>query len=155
MAGLLFFFYGTLRQDHDNPVTRAILPLLQPCGVVSVHGQLFAIRSGKGWYPALKAGSGRVQGRLYRAGPTFRARHLRLLDRYEQYDPQQPSRSEYLRKVTQVRRARLGVLKAQVYWHRGRRHPGMARIASGDFTSFARARGLRAYGEIWRTSNST
>lgn len=147
MRATWFFFYGTLTEDHDNPLNRAILPLLEGAGEASVRGRLLAVRTPQGCYPALRPSAGRVHGQLYRAGPQFRSTHLRLLDRYELYDPVRPSRSEYRRSVTPVRPARGGTRRAHVYWHIGALHQGLRRIASGNFAAFARRAGLRVFGE--------
>ena len=66
VRGGWFFFYGTLTEDHDNPVTRAVLPLFDGGKRASVRGRLRAVRTAEGWYPVLRAGAGRVVGRVYR-----------------------------------------------------------------------------------------
>lgn len=146
MRGGWFFFYGTLTEDHDNPVTRAVLPLFDGGQRASVRGRLRAVRTAEGWYPVLRAGAGRVVGRIYRAGPSFSARQLRLLDAYENVDPRYSGRSEYLRRTMHVRIAQGGWVMAQVYVHNRAWHPGLPVISGGDFAAFLRKRGLRALG---------
>lgn len=146
MHGGWFFFYGTLTEDHENPVTRKVMPLLCGGQRASVRGRLRAVRTAEGWYPVLRGGSGRVTGRLYRAGRGFCAKQLRMLDAYENCDPRCIARSEYFRRMLRVRIARGGWVMAQVYVHNRAWHAGLPVIASGDFASFLRKRGLRAFG---------
>lgn len=145
MGGRWFFFYGTLTQDHDNALTRAILPLLVRRQRAFVRGRLLAVRSPQGWYPVLCVGSGWVAGRLYRAGPRFAARHLRLLDAYEECDRHRPARSEYRRLNLRVRVAGGGTVTAQAYRHNRAAHAGLGVIPDGDFGAFVARRGLRAF----------
>ncbi|HQS69471.1 MAG TPA: hypothetical protein PLM58_07565, partial [Novosphingobium sp.] len=46
-----FFFYGTLSEDHDNPVNHAMLPLMEGSWRATVRGALRAVRGTDGWYP--------------------------------------------------------------------------------------------------------
>ncbi|MBF9150575.1 gamma-glutamylcyclotransferase family protein [Novosphingobium jiangmenense] len=146
MRGSWFFFYGTLTEDHDNPVTRRILPLLEGGKRASVQGCLRTVPTPDGWYPVLRGGPGRVAGRLYQAGPSFSLKHLRLLDAYEDCDPRRICRSEYVRRTIRVRTARGGSVMAQVYVYNRPWHPGLRVIAGGDFTAFLAKHHLRAFG---------
>ncbi|MBI1354620.1 MAG: gamma-glutamylcyclotransferase [Acidobacteria bacterium] len=67
---------------------QAQLRLLGPC---LLHGRLYDL----GRYPALRLGEGRVRGELYEL---LDPRLLAFLDRFEDYDPAQPSRSQYRRE---------------------------------------------------------
>lgn len=141
-----FFFYGTLTHEHDNALTRAVLPLLGPGQRASVRGRLHAVRDKDGWYPVLTAGSGEVRGWLYEAGPGFGPRALRRLDAYEAFDPGRPAVSEYVRRTVAVRLVRGGTVRAQVYRYNRPLHFGLRAVPCGDFTKFAAAHGLRAFG---------
>ncbi|MFN3457978.1 MAG: gamma-glutamylcyclotransferase family protein [Novosphingobium sp.] len=146
MRGSWFFFYGTLTEDHDNPVTRRVLPFLEGGQRASVRGRLRAVRTPDGWYPVLLAGPGRVAGRIYRAGRDFSAKQLRLLDAYENFHLRQPGRSEYLRRAMRVRIAHGGTVMAHVYVHNRPWHPGLPVIAGGDFATFLARRRVLALG---------
>jgi len=139
-----FFFYGTLTHRHANALTRDLLPLLGTGRPASVRAVLYAVGTPDGWYPALVAGPGRVDGWLYRAGPRFAAPMLARLDDYEQYCPRRPRESEYLRRRMPVRLARGGTLLAQVYrWNR-KVDSAMVPIPGGDFAQWLAQTGLRA-----------
>lgn len=146
MRGSWFFFYGTMTEEHDNPVTRQVLPFLKGGQRASVRGRLRAVRTRDGWYPVLRSGPGRVAGRVYRTGPNFSTKQLRLLDAYENFDLRQPGRSEYLRRTLRVRIARGGTVLAHVYVHNRPWHPGLPVIAGGDFAGFLVSRRVRALG---------
>ncbi|MCX7284693.1 MAG: gamma-glutamylcyclotransferase [Novosphingobium sp.] len=140
-----FFFYGTLTEDHDNPVARRIAPIMQHGLRATVAGSLRAVRCAHGWYPVLGSGAGRVAGRLYRAGTQFCARDLRRMDAYEAFDPRRKGRSEYVRRPLRVRILRKGWVMAQVYVCNRPVHAGLPIIAGGDFAAFLKRRGLRAF----------
>lgn len=149
MRGRWFFFYGTLTHDHDNLMTRMVLPLLEGGGTASVRGQLRAVQTAQGWYPALCRGTGMdggwVKGRLYRAGAGFTPRHLRLLDSYEQFDPSRRARSEYVRRVVRVRTAGGRSLRAEAYCYAKATHRGLRILSRGDFAAHLARHGLKAY----------
>ncbi len=140
-----FFFYGTLSEDHDNAVTRKLLPLLAGGRQADVRGALRAVRCADGWYPVLSAGTGRVKGRIYRARRHFGARELRWLDRYEDFDRRKPAQSEYVRRTVRVRIVGKGWVTALVYVYNRPCHPGLRVIPDGDFTAFQRRRRLRVF----------
>ena len=146
MRGSWFFFYGTLAHDHDNTLTRIVMPLLEGGYRGHVRGRLRTVRTASGWYPALCAGRGRVAGRLYRAGPGFGARHLRLLDAYEDFDPHRPARSEYVRRIVCVTGAGRGAVIAQAYRYNRPVHPGLRITPGGDFAAYAARTGLHVFG---------
>lgn len=143
-----FFFYGTLLADADNAVAAALHRKLD-AGIPAVaQGQLYAIPDAAGWYPALVAGAGggAVRGMLYRAGAWMTAADLAALDAYEQYRPDDPDGSEYLRADITVATA-AGCEMAQAYLFRAQLPDGARAIAGGDFRAFLAETGLPAYRE--------
>lgn len=148
MCGRWFFFYGTLAHDHDNALTRIVMPFLDGGHRAHVCGRLRTVRTASGWYPVLCAGRGRVAGRLYRAGRGFGARHLRLLDAYEDFDARCTARSEYVRRMVRVTAAGRGAVTAQAYCYNRPVHPGLRIISGGDFAAYAVRMGLRVFGAV-------
>ncbi|MCH7629370.1 gamma-glutamylcyclotransferase family protein [Novosphingobium percolationis] len=146
MRGRLFFFYGTLTHDHDNAMTRAVLPLLRPVGRAAARGVVLAVRDPQGWYPVLRPGGGEARGWLYAAGPGFGPRALRLLDAYETAD-RRPGQREYRRQVIGVRLGRRAV-RAQAYVHAVPAHGGMLRVHRGDFAGFVAQRRGKSFRSI-------
>lgn len=144
VAARWFFFYGTLAHDHDNAMTRRVLPVLDGGQRAWVPGALFAVRHAAGAYPVLRAGSTRVWGRLYRARPAFRPEHLRQLDDYEEAGRRHGPRPEYLRRAVAVR-AGGRIVHAQAYVHGRPSCAGLELIAGGDFTAIARRRGWAVF----------
>lgn len=142
-----FFFYGTLIQGLDCPVSRALRGALAPCGPAWLRGALFAIDDPGGWYPALLPGCDRVRGQLYRRTSRFDARALARLDLYEGYDLRRPARSAYLRRSVKVRRASGGAVRAQVYVFNARLPDDAIRLDGGDFPRWLLRTGYRPYGE--------
>lgn len=92
-----FFFYGTLQAGSENPVAQMVHALLKPLGAAQVAGALFAVPDPDGWYPALLPGADVVHGQLYRAGAGFNAAALDRMDAYEDYRPDDPTGSLYVR----------------------------------------------------------
>ncbi len=136
------FFYGTLTHEHDNALTRLILPRLGTRARRGwVRGTLRLIPDPDGVYPVLVPGAGRVWGWAYgECRPVPRAM-LAALDDWEQYDPQRPRRGEY-RRAAVIVHTRGGPVRAQAYLPNRRAHPGLAPVPGGDFAAHAAARKL-------------
>lgn len=146
MAGLRFFFYGTLLAGSGNPVAFRIHRKLRLIGPGHVRGRLFAIPDPEGWYPALIAGrGGRVQGAVYEATGRFTAHDLALLDGYERHVPPGQPLREYLRAEIAVRLAD-GRLTAQAYLYRLLPPAAALPIPDGDFAGLLRRAGWCGFG---------
>ena len=128
-TAMRFFFYGTLLDGSDNPVARAIHALLEPEGPATVRGALHAVPDAAGWFPALLAGDGAVHGKAYRARSGFSPADLAQMDAYEDYDPDAPDTSLYIRAEL----ALAGGGTAQAYRFNRPLPPGSQPIAHGDF----------------------
>lgn len=140
------FFYGTLTHQHDNPITRQVMPLLHSGRAGWVRGVLHAVVVPGGVYPVLHSGRGWVRGWVYETGPEFTLATMRLLDAYECYFPQDRARSEYLRQTVKVRLAGGARRTAEAYVSNRPRHTGLKRIASGDFIAWVARNGGAPYG---------
>jgi gamma-glutamylcyclotransferase (GGCT)/AIG2-like uncharacterized protein YtfP len=142
-----FFFYGTLTHAHDNPVTRAVLPLLGPARRLGTRpAARGAPRRRLVSGADARSVSGRVFGYVYDSGPRFTRATLRLLDSYENCDPRRPARSEYRRRTVTVHVPGQGTVRADAYLFNRPLHPGLCPIPGGDFAAFIAARGLSALG---------
>lgn len=141
---MLFFFYGTLLDGSDNPVARDVHALLEPLGPASVRGSLMAIADPDGWYPALLPGNGRVQGKLYRSRAGFGAAELARLDAYEDYWPDRPAESLYLRR-TVLADSDGREAEAEAYLFNREPLPGSEPIVHGDFRLWLAGRNVTPF----------
>src|SRR6185312_7394342 len=94
-----FFVYGTLKRGQANypliaPYARAVEPAVTR-GLLFDHGP----------FPALVAGEGRVRGELVTLDPADLAVALPLIDRLEDFRPDDPAGSMYRRQVVEVETA--------------------------------------------------
>jgi gamma-glutamylcyclotransferase (GGCT)/AIG2-like uncharacterized protein YtfP len=136
-----FFFYGTLQDRSLSETARAVLPHLERVGTGSVEGRLIAIQGENFIYPALvrDAGTARVRGTYFRMGPEFSEADLAALDAYEDFDPQQPDSSDYVRESVRLLLDDGGEILAWVYVWRGDAPPSSESIPSGDFLAYREA----------------
>lgn len=136
---LRFFFYGTLI-GGGPPEVRAAVSKLSDLGPARVSGLLWALPDPAGWYPALLAGEGAVNGRLYQARSDFGEAELAALDAYEDCDPAEPGGPLYRRVVLAE-----GV---QAYRFNRALPAGARLIERGDFAAWIQEHGLRPF-EGW------
>ena len=136
-SGALLFVYGTLRKGFPS---HQILQRLHArlLGRGHVRGRLFDL----GKYPGAveNADEGEfVSGEVYRLPRAAMA--LRVLDRYEGFDPLKPQFNEFVRKETIVTLKRGREIRAWIYWLRNTRAAGR-RILRGDY-GVQRSEGVR------------
>jgi gamma-glutamylcyclotransferase (GGCT)/AIG2-like uncharacterized protein YtfP len=142
---LHFFFYGTLLDGSDNAVAREVHRLLGAVGPASVSGTIFAVPDPAGWYPALMAGEGTVQGRLFAAHEGFSPADLARLDAYEDYDQQAPERSLYVRETVEAVLAGGARTMALAYRFNQPLPAGSRPVPGGDFRAWLAEQGLSAF----------
>ncbi|MDP9055923.1 MAG: gamma-glutamylcyclotransferase [Pseudomonadota bacterium] len=140
------FFYGTLIAGNANAAAQAVHARLRMVGQASVIGALWAIPDTAGWYPALVAGHGRVHGVLYAAADGFGPEDLARLDAWEEYHPDNPADSLYLRIEAQAVDVAGVSLAAQLYRFNQPLPDGALAIVDGDFPSWLTTQGYTAYG---------
>jgi gamma-glutamylcyclotransferase (GGCT)/AIG2-like uncharacterized protein YtfP len=122
-----FFLYGTLKRGQVNhpliaPYVRAIEP-------ATTRGLLFD----HGPFPALTEGEGIVRGELATLAPEALAAALPAIDHLEDYRPDDPAGSMYLRRVVPVVRADGSTARAYAYFYN--RDPGHLRpLPPGEWT---------------------
>ncbi len=144
---LRFFFYGTLIAGSENPAARAVHARLRCIGPASVTGALWAIRDPAGWYPALVTQPDRrAYGMLYGATDDFNADDLTCLDGWEDFRPDEPEQSRYLRQEMEVTDATGASHRAQAYRFNLPLPADALAIPDGDFQAWLTATGYPAYG---------
>ena len=141
---MLFFFYGTLMDGSDNPVARALHRLIRPLGPATAAGSLHAIPDEKGWFPALLPGSGPVHGALYAARDHFGPDDLARIDAYEDFWPDNPERSLYIRATIPVQHGEDRV-SAEAYLFHQPLPAGSLAIVGGSFRDWLREKGAAAF----------
>jgi gamma-glutamylcyclotransferase (GGCT)/AIG2-like uncharacterized protein YtfP len=95
------FIYGTLHPDRAPAEIAPTVALLRPAGPATLRGQLLNL----GPYPGLLLpGDQVVQGELFALPEDrqLRARVWRALDSYEDFRPESPETSLFIRVLTQV-----------------------------------------------------
>lgn len=125
----LLFVYGTLRRNARPDIHARFLSGAEFMGEGTATGRLYQIS----WYPAMVS-SGfpehRVKGEIYRL--TDFEEVITAIDEFEDFDPQQPDRGEYTRRVEPITRLDGSQLNAWLYLFL--RDPSNATlIPSGDF----------------------
>lgn len=120
-----------------------MLPKFKRVSEATTPGRLFAIRAPHMIYPALllPASAGEtVAGIAYAAEDSFTEGDLALLDSYEEYFPEAPSKSEYLRKSLSVTLKTGEHLSAWVYVYNFSPPENAEPIPTGDFKAYLAAR---------------
>lgn len=130
------FVYGTLDPGGGSVMGDWIAARQVHSEPASAPGRLHAIRAGRGWYPALLPGAGRVRGTLCEL--RLKPGDLARLDRYEGRD--------YRRVAASVRTASGERVTAQLYLWRTALPRSAPGIAHGDFPGWLRRNRLRPYG---------
>jgi Uncharacterized conserved protein len=139
-----FFFYGTLGASFAGTAARRAHSRLRPRGRARVRGRLWAIPDALGWYPALVAGKGWVEGELAVAA-AFSVRDLAMLDHYEDFYPRRRAVSLYWRESAVARDGWRRRRPVQLYRYVGRVPKGALPIDGGDFADWLRQTGNRPY----------
>ena len=115
---------------------------LQGIGPATVAGALYGVPDPQGWFPALIAGAGVVHGWLYEAGPEFGEADLAQLDAYEDFDPEHPERSLYIRDMIEAAGEDGTRCEAQVYRFAQPLPEGSRAIPGGHFRAWLAEQGL-------------
>lgn len=127
------FVYGTLRDGyplHKHLQHRSIRLL----GRGWISGQLFDLGEFPGAIPSDSPGH-RVKGEVYELSDP--SKHLQEIDVLEEFEPQRPERSLFIRRLTEVELDSGKPVKAWAYFLS--RRPNSARlIASGDYLMVGR-----------------
>lgn len=119
----LIFVYGLLMRGLS---LHGLLDGARFVSEATTHGTLLSL----GDYPGLVEGGGTVRGELYALDDPLVA--LPRLDAAEEYDPQHPESSRYLRVERAVRVAGARDARAWTYLYNGSAE-GCPAVASGDW----------------------
>ncbi|HLE17957.1 MAG TPA: gamma-glutamylcyclotransferase family protein [Syntrophales bacterium] len=119
------FVYGTLRKGF--PLHRYLADKARFVGAGTIRGALYDL----GEYPGVvQSNKGEVKGELYELENA--SKYLRELDRIEEFDPENPENSLFIRSLTDVKLADKKTTKAWVYFLPSK--PARARlILDGDY----------------------
>jgi pyruvate carboxylase len=129
------FVYGTLRRGFKLHSELAKLKA-RYLGRGRIGGDLFNLREYPGVLPAPSARRG-VEGELYELSKP--QEHLTVLDRIEEFNPERPSKSLFVRRRATVRMIDGSRVRAWVYFL-PRRPARASVISSGDYAEARRAR---------------
>ena len=129
------FVYGTLRRGFKLHSELAKLKA-RYLGKGRIGGNLFNLGEYPGVVPASSARKG-VEGELYELSNA--KEHLPVLDRIEEFDPERPSKSLFVRRRATVRMNDGSRVRAWVYFL-PRRPARASPIPSGDYVEARRAR---------------
>jgi gamma-glutamylcyclotransferase (GGCT)/AIG2-like uncharacterized protein YtfP len=126
-------FYGTLMRDQGVQQAIKAATKLRHMGTCSIDGKLYDL----GAYPGMVEGKGTVLGELY---DVLDASVLIPLDRYEEFDPQNPSGSLFIRRRIRLKDPKVD---SWVYFFNGSVR-GKKRIQGGDWIRFIQDRSKTA-----------
>ena len=93
------FVYGTLLKNSGHPMAELIKSAGKPVGKAVFNGQLFMVDYYPGAVPSTEK-TDRVQGEVYEFEQPDHV--FKLLDDYEEFDPNSPATSEFIRKKVTV-----------------------------------------------------
>jgi gamma-glutamylcyclotransferase (GGCT)/AIG2-like uncharacterized protein YtfP len=89
------FVYGTLRQGTGHPMSQYLSKNANLLGIGHTHGRLYRIS----WYPGAVVSAHpdeRIVGELYEL---HQEGVLKRLDQYEDYNPDRPEQSDFVRRL--------------------------------------------------------
>lgn len=119
------FVYGLLRPGFEGA---ELLGDAQSLGSANVQGLLYDL----GGFPGLVSGEGWVHGELCEVG----ADRLPAIDTFEDYDPQDPTGSLYVRETVTVWLTGTGEAFTAEAYRYNRRPPTAGWITSGDYRRY-------------------
>lgn len=125
------FVYGTLGKQARNPARRALAKYAEFSSEATVKGKLFDLGEYPGAVPSRRTDD-RVAGELYAIDVDHAEELLKVLDTYEEFDPEDKNDSLFVRDVTEVYGEQQKPLKAWIYWWNGE-EDRKAEIPSGDY----------------------
>ena len=143
-GGECLFLYGSLLPPLAPAELREALAGLHPLGRGSLRGALYDLGEHPGAVPDAEAATW-IDGEVFELpqDPALLAR----LDAYEEYTPERPERSPFVRARRRVVLARGGELECWVYAF-ARDPRGLPRVASGDWLGHVRSKTGRCLDQV-------
>jgi gamma-glutamylcyclotransferase (GGCT)/AIG2-like uncharacterized protein YtfP len=109
------FVYGTLRKGFDLPLQKRISRDIEWLGPSEIRGKLYDIGKYPAALPAGKNEKSVIRGEVIKINDP--AKVMKLLDRYEGYDPKKLRNSEYYREKESLVLQDGKKVEAWVYWY--------------------------------------
>lgn len=126
------FVYGTLRRGVDRAMSRLLIQYAKFTGLGTFQGRLYDLGTYPGIVPSVDTADA-VVGEIYVLHDPDRI--LNWLDKYEDYTPDQPEQSLYLRRTVSITMSGNKSLQAWIYLY-NRPIDGFRRIESGDYLQY-------------------
>lgn len=119
------FVYGTLMNKHRDKIDDVKQSEMRFLGKGKIEGELFDL----GEFPgAIEKKGNYVYGEVYELKDSIDT--LRKFDKYEEFDPNNPARSLFIRKRANVKMSNGQTICASAYFYNGNTQ-GLRKITSG------------------------
>ena len=109
------FVYGTLRKGFELPVQKRISSDIEWLGTSEIRGKLYDIGDYPAALPAAKNEKSVIKGEVIKINDPEKV--MRVIDRYEGYNPKKLARSEYYREKEKMVLEDGKKIEAWVYWY--------------------------------------
>lgn len=126
------FVYGTLRRGGGSPLSKLLSEQAELVGLGAFQGKLYDLGEYPGVIPSSNPADA-VVGEIYALNRGSSV--LIMLDKYEDYLPDQPERSLYLRQLAPISAGENKTLQAWIYLYNGSIN-GCKQITPGDYLHY-------------------
>ena len=126
------FVYGTLRRGGGSPLSKLLSEQADLVGLGAFQGKLYDLGAYPGVIPSPNLADA-VIGEIYAIHNDSSI--LFTLDKYEEYLPDQPERSLYLRRLASISAGENKTLQAWIYLYNGSIN-GCKQITPGDYLHY-------------------
>jgi len=127
------FVYGTLRKGFDLPLQKKIKGDIEWLGPSVIRGKLYDMGKYPAALPLEKNEKSKIKGEVIKINHPEKV--LKLLDRYEGYDPKKIKNSEYYRQKEKLVLENGKRVDAWVYWY-NQPVEGKKRIRHYDYLNY-------------------
>ena len=109
------FVYGTLRKGFNLPVEKKILRDIERIGLSEIKGKMYDVGKYPAALPVKKNEKSVIKGEVIKINDPGKV--LKVLDRYEGYNPKNLESSEYYRDKQKLVLPNGKKIEAWVYWY--------------------------------------